>query len=84
MSDVSALQLLNRRYTPRLKATRYIFRSSHGHAKNMWETNTVDGRIHTTAFVKMIKLYSMLILNAEPDGVLPQVTMPKCAYPYGQ
>lgn len=53
------------------KLTRHIFRYLHGHAEDMREIHTVDERMRATAFAKMIKFYSVLILNGEPDCALP-------------
>jgi Gly-Xaa carboxypeptidase len=64
------------------KLTRHIFRYSHGHAEDVREVHTVDERIRATAFAKMIKFYSTLILNGEPDRVLPPFTVLKCVYLY--
>ena len=37
----------------------------------MREIHTIDERIRATTFAGMIKFYSMLILNGEPERVLP-------------
>lgn len=64
------------------KLTRHIFRYSHGHTEDMREIHTIDERIRATAFAKMIKFYSMLILNSEPDHVPPPTPGLNPAYLY--
>lgn len=54
------------------KLTRHIFRYSHGYVEDMREIHTVDERIRATAFAKMIKFYSALILNGKSGRVLLQ------------
>lgn len=48
----------------------------------MREIHTIDERIRATAFAKMIKFYSMLILNSEPDRVPPPTPGLNPAYLY--
>ena len=66
------------------KLTRHIFRYSHGHVDDLREMHAIDERIRATTFVGMIKFYSMLILNGEPDRILPAITGLSRAYPYSR
>lgn len=64
------------------KLTRHIFRYLHGHVDDMREVHTIDERIRAMAFAKMIKFYSMLILNGESDRVPPPIIRLNPGYLY--